>query len=275
MKSILITGCSSGIGFDAANTLKHQGWQVFATCRQATDCKRLEADGHTSFVLDYGNPESVASAATQALDLSGGKLDAVFNNGAYATPGLVEDLSREALRDIFEVNLFGQFELINLLLPSMRQHNHGTIINNSSVLGFAGMPFRGAYCATKFAMEGMTDALRIELHDTAIRVVLIEPGPITTKIREKSIPHFEKWIDVENSAQRERYETQLIPRLYRDTGKPDRFELPPSAVTGKLDIILNAKQPKPRYYVTLPTHLTGTAKRLLSSRLFDRFLLKG
>jgi len=255
-------------------TMQKKGWQVFATCRQEADCERLQAEGLNSFVLDYSSPQSVANAAARALEAGGGKIDALFNNGAYATPGLVEDLSREALREIFEVNLFGQFELINLLLPSMRAHKQGTIVNNSSVLGFASLPFRGAYCATKYAMEGMTDALRLELADTGIRVVLIEPGPITTKIRVNSIPHFERWIDVEHSAQRERYESEMIPRLYRDSGKPDRFELPPSVVTKKLETILDARNPKPRYYVTVPTYLTGIAKRMLSSRLFDRFLLQ-
>lgn len=275
MKTILITGCSSGIGYDAATTLHKQGWQVLATCRKEADCKRLEESGLTSFVLDYASPESVSEGAKKALSLGKGRVDALFNNGAYAVPGCVEDIPRQALREIFEVNLFGQFELINYLLPSMREHNNGYIINNSSVLGFAGMTFRGAYCATKFAMEGMTDAMRIELADTEIKVVLIEPGPITTKIRANSIAPFERWIDVEGSAQRKRYDEQLKPRLYDDSGEPDRFELPPSAVTDKLIKILGSSNPRPRYYVTVPTYLSGYAKRIMSSRMFDRFLSIG
>jgi len=152
MKSILITGCSSGIGYDAATTLQKQGWQVLATCRQQKDCDRLEQAGLTSFVLDYADESSVKAGAEMTLELTGGKIEALFNNGAYAVPGLVEDLPRGAMREIFEVNLFGQLQLTNLLLPAMRENRHGYVINNSSVLGLTGMPFRGAYCATKFAM---------------------------------------------------------------------------------------------------------------------------
>jgi len=274
MNSILITGCSSGIGLDAATTLHSQGWQVLATCRQQKDCDALEQAGLTSFVLDYADESSVKSGAERTLELTGGNINAIFNNGAYATPGLVEDLTRAAMREIFEVNLFGQMELTNLLIPAMRENRHGYIINNSSVLGLTGMPFRGAYCATKFGLEGLTDALRLELVDSGIHVSLIEPGPITTKIRKNSIPHFEKWINVEASAQKERYQSVMIPRLYRDTGVPDKFELPPSAVTAKLLKILGSAKPRPRYYVTTPTYITGTLKRILSSRALDRVMLK-
>lgn len=274
MKSILITGCSSGIGYNAATTLQEKGWNVIATCRKSTDCDRLNALGLTSFVLDYASQDSVSQGAEKALSLCDGKLDALFNNGAFATPGLVEDLPRDALREIFEVNLFGQFQLINQVLPAMRSNKQGYIVNNSSVLGLTGMPFRGAYCATKFAMEGMTDALRLELADTPIKIVLIEPGPINTKIRKNSIAYFEKWINTETSAQYKRYQEQLVPRLYRNTEKQDRFELEPSAVSEILLKIFSDDNPKPRYYITTPTYLTGFAKRLLSSRMFDRFMLK-
>ena len=168
---------------------------MLATCRQESDCERLRAESLESFVLDYASSESVQSGAHKALELSGGKLDALFNNGAYAIPGLVEDLPRDALRTLFETNLFGQFELINAVIPSMRANARGRIINCSSVLGFAALPFRGAYTASKFAMEGLSDTLRLELSDTPIHVCLIEPGPIATRIRENSIPHFERWID--------------------------------------------------------------------------------
>lgn len=272
MKTILITGCSSGIGFDTATTLHKQGWQVLATCRQEKDCQRLEQAGLTSFVLDYASEESVEQGAEKALSLGNGKVEALFNNGAYAIPGCVEDLPRQALREIFEVNLFGQFQLINLLLPSMREHNSGYIINNSSVLGFAGMIYRGAYCGTKFAMEGMTDALRIELADTGIHVVLVEPGPITTRIRANSIAPFERFIDVEASANKTRYDTELKPRLYDESGEPDKFELSPSAVTEKVVKILASDNPKPRHYVTVPTYISGIGKRFLSTRLFDKLL---
>jgi NAD(P)-dependent dehydrogenase (short-subunit alcohol dehydrogenase family) len=269
-RSILITGCSSGIGLDAARTLHERGWRVLATCRQEKDCQRLTAEGLESFVLDYASSDNVQHAARHALELTDGKLDALFNNGAYAIPGRVEDLPRDALRTLFETNFFGQFELINALIPAMRRQGHGRIINCSSVLGFAALPFRGAYSASKFAMEGLTDTLRLEMQDTAIQVVLIEPGPIATRIRENSIPHFERWIDWQGSARRDAYESQLRPRLYEPAQKKDRFELEPMAVTARLIHALESPRARPRYYVTTPTYIAGALKRLLSTRLLDR-----
>lgn len=271
--SILITGCSSGIGLDAARTLHTRGWHVLATCRDPADCEKLTAEGLESFPLDYSDEQSVQAGARDALERSGGRLQALFNNGAFGIPGLVEDLPRDALRSIFETNLFGQFQLINALLPSMRQHGTGRIINCSSVLGFTALPFRGAYNATKFAMEGLTDTLRLELDDTGIQVILIEPGPVATRIRENSIPHFERWIDTENSAGREKYRQILIPRLYRRDARKDRFELEPSAVTTKLIHALESSRPRARYFVTTPTWISAALKRILPTRTFDRVCL--
>ena len=234
-------------------------WRVLATCRREEDCKQLRSEGLESFVLDYDSPDSVKNGANEALHLTDGKIDALFNNGAYAIPGLVEDLSREALQAIFNTNLFGQFELINCLLPAMRARGHGRIVNCSSVLGFAAQPFRGAYNATKFAMEGLSDTMRLELADSPVDIILIEPGPIGTMIREKAIPPFEQWINWEASAQRQKYETGLIPRLYKPTEKKDRFELPPSAVTDKLIHAIESSRPKPVSY----THLTLPTIRLV------------
>ncbi len=266
-KSILITGCSSGIGYDAAHTLHKRGWRVFATCRQEADCARLRAEGLESFQLDYSDEPSIATAVKETLSRTGGKLDALFNNGAYAIPGATEDLPRDALRAIFEVNLFGQFDLIAQLLPAMRPA--GRVVNCSSVLGISALRMRGAYCATKFAMEAMTDALRYENYQTGLKFISIQPGPIPTKIRSNSIPHFERWIDWKASAQRAVYEKKLIPRLYSDDNGPDRFELPCSAVTDKLIHALEAKNPKPRYMVTKATYITEFMRRALPKRLLD------
>lgn len=272
-KSILITGCSSGIGYDAAHKLHDQGWQVFASCRKAEDCARLQSEGLASPLIDYEAPDTIHSGLAEVLAATGGTLDAVFNNGAYAIAGAVEDLPTDALRQIFEANFFGYHELTRAVIPVMRAQGRGRIVQCSSVLGFAALPWRGAYNATKHALEGLTDTLRIEMRDTDIHVVLIEPGPITTKIRENSIPHFEKWIDVQGSARAEQYE-QLKSRLYEDTG-PDTFELPARAVTDKLILALNAPNPKPRYYVTYATHLAGVLKRILTTRMLDKFLSRG
>ncbi|PKP72716.1 MAG: short-chain dehydrogenase [Alphaproteobacteria bacterium HGW-Alphaproteobacteria-6] len=273
-RSILITGCSSGIGHDAAQGLARAGWRVFATCRAEADCERLRGEGLESFRLDYADEASIAEAVAEALDRTGGTLDAVFNNGAYACPGAVEDLPRAALREIFEVNLFGVHDLTRRVIPAMRAQGAGRIVNCSSVLGLVGMRWRGAYVATKFAMEGLTDTLRLEMADTPIKVILIEPGPVTSRIRANSIPHFERWIDWRASARRDQYEASLIKRLYRSR-KPDRFELPPAAVTAKLRHAIEAKRPRSRYYVTTPTHVAAAARRLLPGFLLDRLLGKG
>jgi len=222
-----------------------------------------------SLVLDLASSESIKQAVASVLQESEGELSAVFNNGAFAAPGLVEDLSRDCLHDIFNTNVFGQIELTNLLLPVMRKQGHGRVVMCSSVLGFAAGTFRGAYVSSKYALEGMTDTLRLELRGENIDVVLIEPGPIKTRIRANSIPHFERWIDVGASANRERYESELKPRLYSVESKKDTFELPPSAVTKKLIHALESPKPKLRYYVTVPTYLAGIFKRVTSTRVFD------
>ena len=274
-KSILITGCSSGIGYDAAHSLQNRGWRVFATCRQEKDCERLRSEGLESFTLDYADETSIKAAVAEVLKRTGGTLDALYNNGAYAIPAAIEDLPRDAMRAIYETNVFGYHDLTIQIIPVMRKQGHGRIINCSSVLGIAALRFRGAYVSTKFALEGLTDVLRLEMHNQPIEVILIEPGPITTKIRVNAQPHFEKWIDWENSALHKLYKHSLRPRLYDESGTPDRFELPPSAVTKKLIHALESPRPKPRYYVTVPTYLSGIMRRILPTRAFDWILRKG
>ncbi len=270
-KSILITGCSSGIGLDAAHGMRARGWRVFASCRHQRDCDRLRAQGFDSPRIDYTDSDSITSGLHEVLSATGGTIDAVFNNGAHGLPGAVEDIPVDGLRHIFETNVFGWHDLTRQVIPVMRAQGHGRIIQNSSVLGFIAFPWRGAYIATKFAIEGLTDTLRLELQDTDINVILIEPGPITSKLREKAIPVFERFIDWENSALRDKYEGSLLKRLYEDSG-PDRFELPPSAVTDKLAQALEAPRPKARYYVTTPTYIAGYLRRLLPTRAIDNIL---
>ncbi len=273
-RTVLITGCSSGIGYDAAKGLKARGWRVFAACRKADDCARLTMEGFESPRIDYEDPESIVTGLATVLEATGGTLDAVFHNGAYAIPGAVEDLPTPALRQIFEANLFGWHELTRHVIPVMRAQGHGRIVMNSSVLGLVGLRWRGAYVATKFALEGLTDVLRLEMADTPLKIVLIEPGPVTSRIRVNSIPHFERWIDWEASPRAEQYRRGLLKRLYEDRG-PDRFELPASAVTRKLVHALESPRPRPRYYVTTPTYGVGLARRLLPTRLLDAILRKG
>jgi len=271
-RSILITGCSSGIGYDAATTLHARGWRVFATCRQRSDCERLRALGLESFPLDYADERSLGDAVAEVGERTQHRLDALFNNGAYAIPGAVEDVPRDALRAIFEVNLFGQFDLINRCLPLLHAAGDARVVNCSSVLGFAAIPFRGAYSATKFAMECLTDTMRRENRRGPVKFILLEPGPIDTRIRENAIPHFEKWIDWQSSAKKDYYERSFIPRLYRRDDKKDRFELPPSAVTKKLIHALEARRPRERYFVTVPTWFANAVTRLLPTAWQDVLL---
>ncbi|MDA5093219.1 SDR family NAD(P)-dependent oxidoreductase [Aliiroseovarius sp. KMU-50] len=273
-RTILITGCSSGIGYDAAHALNKRGWRVFATCRQPKDVERLSGEGLESLHLDYADPGSIDAAMAEVLSRSSGRLDALFNNGAYVIPGAVEDVPTQALREIYEVNVFGYHHLTRLALPVMREQGHGRIINNSSVLGLAALPWRGAYSSTKFALEGLSDTLRLEMRGTGIHVSLIEPGPITTRIRENAQTHFERWIDWENSPRAGLY-SKLRERLYDDSGNPDPFELPPSAVTDKLVHALEHARPRPRYYVTRATYIAGMARRVLSTRMLDRLTPNG
>ncbi|MFU8825366.1 SDR family NAD(P)-dependent oxidoreductase [Yoonia sp.] len=272
-KTILITGSSSGIGYDVAHGLRAAGWRVFASCRKAADCARLQAEGFDSPCIDYADEGSIVSGLREVLEATGGTLDALYNNGAYALPGAVEDLPADALRAIFETNVFGWHALTRHVIPVMRAQGHGRIINCSSVLGLVGIRWRGAYVATKFALEGLTDVLRLEMASTGIKVILIEPGPIKSDIRKNAIPHFERWIDWKLSARADEY-ASLLSRLYSDSG-PDRFELSASAVTAKLLHALTSPRPKPRYYVTRPTYLAGVMRRVLPTRLLDAVLLRG
>ncbi len=272
-RSILITGCSSGIGYAAAHALRARGWRVFASCRKPEDCARLTAEGLESLPLDLADPDSIAAAVAEVLRQTGGTLDALYNNGAFACPGAVEDLPRGALAELFETNVFGTHDLTRRIIPVMRAQGHGRIVTCSSVLGLVGAKWRGAYVASKFALEGLTDVLRIEMRDTGVKVILIEPGPVTSKIRENAIPQFERWIDWQASARAEQYRA-LRHRLYESRG-PDPFELPATAVAAKLIRALESPRPRARYYVTTPTYLMGALRRLLPTRTLDWLIAKG
>ncbi|MEZ5723120.1 MAG: SDR family NAD(P)-dependent oxidoreductase [Paracoccaceae bacterium] len=271
-KSILITGCSSGIGHDAAHALKARGWRVFATARKPEDVDRLAAEGLESLRLDHTDPGTIRAALAEATARTGGTLDAVFANGAHGLPSATEDLPTEALREIFETNFFGVHELVRQTLPILRAQGHGRIVLNSSILGFTAFLWRAAYVATKYALEGYADTLRLELAGTDIHAVLIEPGPIATRFRVNSQPHFERWIDWQNSPNRAAYEAKVLPRLYDDSGRPDPFQLPPAAVTRALIHALESRRPRPRYPVTFPTRAAAVLKRVLPTRAADRVI---
>ncbi len=271
-KSVLITGCSSGIGLDAARGMKARGWQVFATCRKEEDCARLREEGLESFPLDHTDPTSIFNALDEATTRSGGQLDGIFANGAFGLPGAAEDLPTDALRAIFEANFFGVHELVRQVTPIMRAQGHGRIVLNSSVLGLVPLKWRAAYVSTKYALEGYADTLRLEMAEIGVKVILIEPGPVASKIRENSRPHFEHWVDWQASPRRDQYEAIVLPRLYDDSGKPDPFQLAPEAVTKKLAHALESRRPRARYWVTVPTYAAGIGRRLLPTRWADKLI---
>lgn len=269
-KTILITGCSSGIGYCVAIGLQQRGYRVFATARRAESVDKLIAEGFESLQLDLDDSQSIQQAVDEVLRRTGGELYAVFNNGAFGLPGAVEDLSRDAIRAQFETNFFGWLELTNLLLPVMRRQGYGRIIKNSSVLGFVAMPFRGAYNSSKFAIEGLSDTLRLELKGTNIHVSLVEPGPILSRFRTNALTAMQKHIDMENSVHSERYQA-VLTRLNKE-GPAVPFTLPPEAVLKKVIHALESRNPKARYYVTFPTYLFGYLKRMLPTKTLDKLL---
>ncbi len=271
-KAVLITGCSTGIGYVAAKALHEKGYFVIASCRNKKDVQRLQQEGLTCIQLDLNDTNSIKQGVRQALALCNGKLYGLFNNGAYGQPGAVEDLPTEALRAQFETNLFGWHELVRQILPVMRHYQEGRIIQNSSVLGFAAMRYRGAYNASKFALEGLTDTLRLELYKTGIHVSLIEPGPIETQFRANAKEAFLKWIDIPSSVHRSEYDKQLSRLAASDSN--NQFVLPASACIAPLLHALESPKPKLRYRVTTPTKVFWVLKRLLPSKLLDSILRK-
>jgi NAD(P)-dependent dehydrogenase (short-subunit alcohol dehydrogenase family) len=271
-RNVIITGCSSGIGHCVAEGLQERGYRVFATARKKCDVDTLIESGLESVQLDLANSASIHSAFETILQKTGGEIYALFNNGAYGQPGAVEDLSRDVLRQQFEVNLFGTHELTNLVIPVMRKQGYGRIIHNSSVLGFVALKYRGAYNTTKYALEGLTDTLRLELMESDIHISLIEPGPIASRFRINALAAFEENISVENSPFKKVYK-RLEERLKAE-GPVVPFTLGPEAVLDKVLHALESKKPKPRYYVTFPSYLFGYLKRILSTRIMDKVLNK-
>ena len=273
---LLVTGCSSGIGHHAAHKLAGRGWRVLATCRKARDCDRLRAEGLESFRLDLSDAVSIEAGFAEAMERTGGRLDALFNNGAFALPGALEDVPAPAMRAIFETNFFGWHDLTRRALAVMRgQDSGGRIVFNSSVLGLAALRMRGPYVATKFAVEGYADTLRLELAGTPIHVILLEPGPIRSRIRINARAHYERWIDRDSPAWGAFYRRELEPRLYDESERKDPFERGPEVTTARLIRALESRRPRARYPVTVPTYMAGYLKRLLPARVLDRILLRG
>jgi len=272
-KTVLITGCSSGIGLCAAIKLQQRGYRVIATLRSEQGSAELRRHGIDDIVMmDLASSESVQKGFAEVIALCDGQLFGLFNNAAYGQPGAVEDLSRAALREQFDTNVFGTHELTTLALPYMLKMPDARIVQNSSILGFAAMPMRGAYNASKFALEGLTDTLRLELRGGPVKVSLIEPGPIVSNFRKNALAALTRHVDVDNSRHGEMYSAALA-RLNKE-GPASRFTLAPEAVVQRLIHALESRSPKARYYVTFPTYLFGYLRRFLSISVMDWILLK-
>ncbi len=269
-QTILITGCSTGIGYRTAILLKQRGYRVIASARKPADVARLHDEGFEALQLDLADSNSIQAAVQRVKIMTDGQLDALFNNGAFGQPGAVEDLTREVLRYQFETNLFGTHELSNLIIPLMRQQGGGRILYNSSILGFVALKYRGAYNASKYALEGLVDTLRLELHGSNIHLALIEPGPITSDFRKNAFALYQKNINPEISVHKDTY-LAMEERLKME-GPAAPFTLPEDAVVQKVIHALESKTPKVRYYVTFPTYLFAYLKRILPARWLDYLL---
>ncbi|TGQ67337.1 SDR family oxidoreductase [Mesorhizobium sp. M00.F.Ca.ET.186.01.1.1] len=272
LRTIIVTGASSGIGAYCARALKAEGWRVFATARKPQDLAALEADGIEGFYLDYAEPDSISALVTSVLERTGGRLDALFNNGAYAQAGAVEDLSVAALKSQFEVNFFGWHDLTRRLVPLMRRQGHGRLVHCSSILGLVPVRFRGAYSASKHALEALMLCQRQELVGSGVHVSLIEPGPVKSKIASNGLPWFVANIDHENSVHRVDYAAQL-ERL-RAGGSQSALKPGPEVVHKVLRHALLSRRPRPHYVVTAPAKIGAALKRILPASIFYRLMAK-
>ncbi|MFN0264865.1 SDR family oxidoreductase [Tepidamorphus sp. 3E244] len=265
-RSILITGCSTGIGHACAHGLKARGWRVFAAARKAEDVARLCGEGLEAVRIDYTDADSIGTGLAEVLQATGGRLDALFNNGAYGQPGALEDITPEVMRLQMETNFLGWHDLTRRVIPIMRAQGSGRIVNCGSVLGFIAMKYRGPYTASKYALEGYSETLRLELHDAGIHVSLIDPGPIGTNFTKNATDAFRNNVAIEESVFAVKYRRRL--EFLNSGGSKSRFKLGPEAVLDKLVHALDSRNPKVRYKVTLPTHGLSFLKRILPSRTF-------
>jgi NAD(P)-dependent dehydrogenase (short-subunit alcohol dehydrogenase family) len=267
-KSILITGCSSGIGLCAATTLHKRGYRVFATVRQESDAQPLQAEGIETILMDVDDSASITQGLTTVLEKTGGTLDALFNNAGYAIPGAVEDMTRAMLRKQFETNVFGPTELLNLVIPVMRQQGYGRIIQNTSILGVVTMPYRGAYNASKFALEALTSTLRQELRDVNIQVSIIAPGPIQTRFRDNANKSYQENLKGKDSVHQTVYKN--MEKYFAAPPEAERrFTVKPEVVVSKLIHALESSSPRARYYAGFPAHLLAFLRRILPDAGLD------
>lgn len=271
-RSILITGCSTGIGLASARRLKSKGWRVIATARKPDDIARLQRDeGLETLTLELSDPASIAAAADAALSLTSGRLDALYNNAAYGIVGAMEDIPASTLREHFEVNVIAAHELTRRIVPAMRAQGHGRIVMCSSVLGIVSGPYRGAYAGSKYALEAISDALRIELKPAGIHVSILEPGPIDTNFLASTIARFKSAIDVAGSPHKDDYRLRLA-RM--EAGGRAQLRQSVDPVVDCLVHALESSRPRARYRIGLATRGAAILKRALPDSLLDRILAR-
>ena len=272
-KTILITGCSSGIGYETAHYLHNNSYEVFASTRSDADVQRLKDEGLNALQLDVTDTDSIDRALQSVLEQTGGTLYALFNNAGYGQPGALEDVPGAALREQLETNVIGLHEMTRRIIPVMRKQGYGRIIQHSSILGLISLRFRGAYNASKYAIEGLCDTLRLELDGSNIFVVTMNTGPIHSKFRDNATKKFLQYIDPKKSVFAKEYETEVMERKEKKS-ESDPFTKEPQEVIDKVVLALEKKRPAPRYYVTTATHLLGNLKRVLPTAWLDKILLK-
>jgi NAD(P)-dependent dehydrogenase (short-subunit alcohol dehydrogenase family) len=267
-RSILITGCSSGIGLAAARTLRDRNWRVISACRKPEDVEARRAEGFDSVRIDHGDAASVEAGWTEAMQLTGGTLDALFNNGGHGMSGAAEDVPRQALELVFASNVFGVHQLTRLALPGMIARGRGRIVIHSSVVGFTALRWRAAYVATKHALEGLTNTMRVELRGTGVDVSILNTGPVASGFRENSVKLFNSWIDVDASRHSDYYRTEFMAS--RSSDAPVPFEGTANDVVRKLIHAVEAPRPRTRYYITPYAYVAAALTRMLPDRLQDR-----
>jgi len=270
-KVILVTGCSTGIGYDTVFALKQRGHRVIASCRKQEDVDKLLNQGMETLLLDVSNSDSIRAAFTQCMAMTDGHLDVLINNAGYGQAGALEDITRDVMRQQFETNVFGLLELTNLAIPIMRAQNEGRIINISSILGIISLPFRGAYNASKYAVEGLSDTLRLELHAANIKVIAVEPGPIQSRFRDNFVDKSIQNITLDKSSFKNQYEAMLVN--YKQQKTDSAFTQTTAAVIDKLIHAIESKRPRMKYPFTFPAHFLIFLKRCLPVCLIYKFLL--
>lgn len=272
--SVLITGCSSGIGRDTAVVLKGMGWDVIASARKPTDVDLLRKQGFKAVLIDNNDDASIEAGMRSAVEMAeGGRVWGVFCNAGYGQPGALEDVTSRGMEQQLRTNVVGTHSLLRLAVKHMGSAGGGRILVNSSVLGVVGMKYRGAYVASKFALEGMADVLRMEVRDLGIDVCLIEPGPVYTRFRANGLKVFHEHVEVEGSRHAKRYEG-LVKKLSTE-GPVVPFTMTSRRCGEIAAKALTCARPRARYRATVQTRVFSVLKRVLPTRWLDAVAAKG